>query len=325
MIDTARRALIHVLGLEREDRVLVVTDEVTRTIGEAFRAAAYGQGCATSLYLLPEERRPLTEVPEELSLHLEDKTVVLTLFRAIADEIPFRVQLCLLISQTRRIRFGHSPGITEAMMVEGPMNVDYRAMREGADRLVQSFADAVLVHITAPAGTDLVLGIEGRAFRSDVGATVEVACNLPCGEVYCAPVETEADGLLVIDGSASDLGIPAAPLRFTLERGRITGLEGADRRLRAEVERRTTLDRDAGMIGELGIGVNPGAKLTGNMLEDEKAFRTAHVAFGNNEEMPGGRNRSKTHEDYLFYRPTLRVTYRDGTRRVLVEEGEIRV
>ncbi len=36
----------------------------------------------------------------------------------------------------------------------------------------------------------------------------------------------------------------------------------------------------AAVVGELGIGLNPRARLTGNLLEDEKGGKTAHIALG---------------------------------------------
>ncbi len=45
-------------------------------------------------------------------------TVVITVFRAIAKEVPFRVKLCLAI-ENLPIKFGHAVGITEAMMTGG--------------------------------------------------------------------------------------------------------------------------------------------------------------------------------------------------------------
>ncbi len=48
----------------------------------------------------------------------------------------------------------------------------------------------------------------------------------------------------------------------------------------------------------------------------------AHIAFDNNEEMEGGQNRSRTHRDFLFYKPTINVTYRNGFTKTLIRNGE---
>jgi leucyl aminopeptidase (aminopeptidase T) len=186
---------------------------------------------------------------------------------------------------------------------------------------MRAFENAVSAHITAPGGTDVTVRIEDRAFRTDVKITNDNAGNLPCGEIWCGPEEDGADGVIVIDGSIGDLGNVSKPLEITVKAGTITGLESEDQDLVQKVEELVNVDQEASVIGELGIGLNPGAKLTGNLLEDEKALDTAHIAFGNNEEMPGGRNRSKTHRDFLFYKPTFEVTFKDGEKRVLIREG----
>jgi leucyl aminopeptidase (aminopeptidase T) len=323
MVTAARNALVHVLGLQPKDTVLVVTDEETQRIGQVFQEAAVSLGCSVQMYFLPERERPLAEVPDAMSRLLAGTTVVVNLFQARAKETPFRIKWIFEIHATKRIRLGHAPGITESMMTEGPMNVDYAAMHRAAEDLVGAFENAETVQITAPAGTDVVLGIAGRSFLSDVLATVERGSNLPCGEVYCAPEETKADGILVVDGSIGDIGRLAKPLWITLEKGRIKDLRSETPDLVNRIMELTNLDSEARVIGELGIGLNPGAKLTGNMLEDEKSFRTAHIAFGNNLDFPGGKNRSQTHRDFLFFAPTLTVTYQNGSQRVLIQDGNI--
>jgi leucyl aminopeptidase (aminopeptidase T) len=326
MIASARNAMIHVLDLEPKDKVLVVTDQRTGKIGRAFQEAAAEHGCGVDSYVLPEEKRPLAEVPPELSAMLEDKSVAINCFQAIAEETPFRIDWIKEIFNTKQIRLGHSPGITESMMTSGAMNVDFARMRAEADKLIEAFAGATRAHITTPAGTDLTLDITDRPFRSDAHATVERGVNLPCGEIYCAPVETGADGLLVIDGTIGGVDeVPTDPVHITIAQGRIQKLASESSTLVAAVEKLTGVDDEASVIGELGIGLNPGAKLVGNMLEDEKAFRTAHIAFGNNSEMPGGQNDSRTHHDFLFHRPTFEVSYQDGSRRVLIKDGDFQI
>jgi leucyl aminopeptidase (aminopeptidase T) len=81
-------------------------------------------------------------------------------------------------------------------------------------------------------------------------------------------------------------------------------------------------DKGSRTIAELGIGLNPGARMSERMLEAEKAHRTAHIAFGSNEGFPGGQNHSITHLDYLFMRPTMEVFFPGGAARLVMENGE---
>jgi len=323
MTISAQKAMIHVLNLNKEDIVLVVTDEHTKSEGEAFYTAAIEYGCAAHLYLLPENIRPLLEIPSELSALVKGKTIVINAFKGLGEETPFRVKWIKQILATKSIRVGHCPGITKSMMIEGPMNIDYIKMLDAANKLIESFNNAKQVHITAPGGTDIILSIEDRGFSTDVQITDKPFANLPCGEIWCGPVETMGDGLIVCDGSIGDIGKVSKPLKIFIEKGKIINIESDDQKLIENIEKLINIDKEAKVIGELGIGLNPGAQLSGNLLEDEKALQTAHIAFGNNEEMDGGQNRSKTHRDFLFYKPTMKVSYKDGSSQILIREGEI--
>ena len=68
-------------------------------------------------------------------------------------------------------------------------------------------------------------------------------------------------------------------------------------------------------IAELGIGTNPAARLSGNILESEKVAGTAHVALGASRHI-GGTVDVPFHQDGVIARPTICV---DG--RVIVREG----
>jgi len=324
MTISAQKAMIHVLNLNKEDIVLVVTDEHTKSEGEAFYTAAIEYGCTAYLYLLPNNIRPLLEIPSELSALIKGKTIMINAFKGFSEETPFRVKWIKQILANRSIRVGHCPGITKSMMIEGPMNIDYTEMVSAANKMISSFNNAKQVHITAPGGTDIILCIEDRGFSTDVQLTDEsYFANLPCGEIWCGPVETMGDGIIVCDGSIGDIGKVSKPLKIFIEKGKIIDIESDDQKLIEDIKKLINIDEEAKIIGELGIGLNPGAKLSGNLLEDEKALHTAHIAFGNNEEMEGGQNRSKTHRDFLFYKPTMKVSYKDGSSQTLIRDGEI--
>jgi aminopeptidase len=322
MSAAARNAMVHVLDLVPEDRVLVVTDRSTDTCGQAFAAGARDHGCTVDIYHLPEEGRPLQEMPAEMPPLLDDTTVVINAIIGDALEIPFRLQWIHAIEVTGCIRMGHSPGIDEDMMVSGPMNVDYGTMLESAQGLISGFAGASGVHITTPAGTDLHLDLTNRNFIHDLKATVEVGANLPCGEIYSAPVETGADGILVVDGCFGSQGPVPSHVTISVKGGRATNVTCDDEKVVGIINGLMDTDSGARTIAELGIGLNPGARLTDRMLEAEKAFRTAHIAFGSNEGFPGGVNHSTMHIDYLIIQPTMEVAFPDGRSQVVMENGD---
>jgi len=323
MTTAALQAMTHVLDLTNEDQVLVVTDEPTRLCGDAFARAAERRGCPVETYVLPEELRPLKSVPDELRSALGGADVVINALAGDDREVPFRIEWIQAIEDNGTIRLGHSPGIDEDMMTGGPLDVDYALMIRRAEHLISAFEGAVSAHITAPGGTDVRLDLTGRWFISDVKATEEAGSNLPCGEIYCCPVEDGADGVLVIDGCFGAYGNVPAPVTMQIERGQVTDVTSDDAGVVEAVNGFLDTDEGSRTIAELGIGLNPGARMTPRMLEAEKADRTAHIAFGSNEGMPGGKSVSKMHMDYLFKAPTIVATFADGAERVILRDGEV--
>ena len=135
--------------------------------------------------------------------------------------------------------------------------------------------------------------------------------NLPSGEAYIAPLEDGCDGQIQIDGSMVGIGLLESPLVATIANGRLTDLSGPQSQKLAfllEDSRRAT-------VGELGIGTNPCARLSGNILEDEKIYGSVHIAFGTNTAF-GGTNQADCHLDGVILHPDL---YLDG--RCILQKG----
>jgi leucyl aminopeptidase (aminopeptidase T) len=322
MVEGAKNALSTVLSLKKGEDLLIVLDDSKKDIGMAFEQGARVLGANTETYSLSKHVRPILQVPTDLSDMFKDYRVIINTFGSDSRETPFRVQL-LYEEIQYKARVGHAPGITTSMMREGPMKVDYSKIVREADNLMNQFRNVERVHITAPAGTDLTLELASRLWQTDVKIKEGDFGNLPAGEVWCAPVEDGANGVMVIDGSIGDLGSVPSPLTMKLKAGKLVSVECADKAFAKEVMELSKVDDMADIIGELGIGLNPGARIVGVMLEDEKASETSHIAFGNNIDMDGGKNDSKTHRDYLFYKPTIVATYKDGSTRTMLKDGKV--
>lgn len=321
MREIARNALTHVLGAREGERLLVVTDEHRIEIGNAFYEAGDRLKLESRLFVLEDGERPLRELPHDLRRTLQGADMMVSVFVAYPEETPFRIVL-LKAAAEAGARTGHGPGITDDMMLKGAMRVDFERLREAGEAMERRLEGATGAHLTSPSGTDLRFDLLGRRFISDVSVAPGSFGNFPNGEVRCAPLETGALGTLVCDSTVGDLGRVTSPVTIEVAAGRIASIGAEDPRLVARIEELTSIDEQASIVGELGIGINPAARVIGNMLEDEKAVGTVHVAFGNNTEM-GGENTSRTHRDFLMTRPTLLMEFEDGRKEEIIRDGRL--
>jgi aminopeptidase len=143
-------------------------------------------------------------------------------------------------------------------------------------------------------GTDLRLVVEGRTWAVD-----DAHINLPGGEVFISPLEDATEGVVTFSecpGVYHGQEVTGARLRF--EAGRVVDAAAAtNEEFLFEV-----LDADAGarVLGELGIGCNPGiTRYMRNTLFDEKIAGTVHLALGRSYAVTGGVNDSRIHWDMV--------------------------
>ena len=73
--------------------------------------------------------------------------------------------------------------------------------------------------------------------------------------------------------------------------------------------------RDADNIGEIGIGLNPAARIGDEITEAKKAFGTVHIALGDSANEYGGLVECDVHLDGLVMSPTIEFDGVAGRRR----------
>jgi aminopeptidase len=315
-----RDSLKELMGIRKGEAALVIYDDYAEPVSDLTRRALELEGVEVHLYHLPENGRPLKAMPRELETLI--KTLRPELFfnqlKGYAEETPFRIGLHCEESK-HGARVGHSPDISMDM-IEHAMAADFKAIRLTAALLKKRFRGMSTTRLTAPGGTDVAFSIAGRAFVDDLSIRPGHMGNLPAGEIWCAPVERSMNGTIVCDGSIGDLGLVRQPLTLCVEDGRVIDISSKDRELAREVETLLSADGDASLAGEFGIGLNPKARVTGLMIEDEKACGTAHIAFGQNTDMPGGRNNSIMHRDFLIREPSI-IDQRTG--EYIMRDGKL--
>ncbi len=250
------------------------------------------------------------------------------------------------LMESGRARSFWSPAVTLDSFIR-TVPVDYAQMRRQARKLKKALDGAVRAHVTAPGGTDLELGLGGREAFPDDGSFWKPGSggNLPAGETYISPALEDAEGVLVFDGSVSvadggDAFVPRKPVTAEIQKGfvrKVTGGAGGARfehslvlgeKAALEMKGKTGwsakriagFQRNARHLGELGIGLNPAARVTGNMLEDEKILGTCHFAIGSNYDRDA---EAFIHLDCIVKSPTIRVQNRTGRWRDIMRGGKI--
>jgi aminopeptidase len=167
----------------------------------------------------------------------------------------------------------------------GGMTVDFEKMDANIRRLAGRLEGAGQARITTKKGTDLTIDLAGRKFYMDTGIARMPGrfTNLPAGELFIAPVS--ANGVAVIDVTMGRLGKLMSPLTLTFKGGIVTSIEGERSK---ELESLLgSFGPNARKIAELGIGMNPKARVCGLLVEDEKVGNTVHVALGDSHGFGG--------------------------------------
>jgi leucyl aminopeptidase (aminopeptidase T) len=329
--EAAKNALMYVLEAIPNERISVIADEEKLPVGRAFAEGALDLGLWCRLLVLKAGDEVRSELPREISdmVAAGSSDIYVTLFRESEQETPFRVKIINLIHRYRRYRLGHCPGITFDMLTEGALALtseDYTELQSSAKSLMTKLQAARAIRVTSPNGTDIRFSVDGRDFFTDTKFDWKRFKwgNLPTGEVTVAPVETSLDGTLVCDLAVGGIGTVSSPIEITAENGRAMKFDSRDKSLLKRVNHALSIDPMARYVGEFAFGLNKRARVSSNFLEAEKVGSTIHIAFGHNEDFPGGMNTSATHMDFLVSKPTVEVTDSKGNRSLVMEDGSLR-
>ncbi|MCX7027590.1 MAG: aminopeptidase [Spirochaetes bacterium] len=355
----AQTAVVDCLKLQSGERFLVVSNPGTEQelIARALVDAAADVGAVPSLLVQPVKGQgdyaeeyvleALALRPEAFASLSKEKLGKdrhrLTVPLKAPDGKSYDHIFHYLLHGTRVLRAFWSPGVSVEMFAR-IVPVDYSWMRSAAAALKAAMDEAVAFQVQAPAGTDIVVGALGRKAMVDDGdfRSQGLGGNLPAGEVFISPSLKTAEGRIVFDGSVADIVgdiVIEKPIECTVSGGFVLGIEGGAEAERLETALRKGMDMagalakrgmepeealryatNARHLGELGIGLNRAARISGRMLENEKVYGTCHFALGSNydEDAP-----AMIHLDGLVRKPTITALMPDGREVLLMKGGTL--
>jgi aminopeptidase len=154
--------------------------------------------------------------------------------------------------------------------------------------------------------TDLRLNVDGRRWLAADGKL-----NMPDGEIFTSPLETETEGEIRFSFPAIFHGRGVEDVRLRFDGGRVVDAEAKT----ADDYLQSLLDMDEGsrILGEVSFGLNYEIdRFTRDILFDEKIGGTLHLALGSSFKKLGGQNDSGLHWDMICDLRADGEVYADG-------------
>lgn len=296
----ARNVMTQCLAVKPNESVLIITDPTRTDLVGCFTAAAKEITDKVEVVTITGMTGNAQEPPSAIAQKMIQANVALLITDYSLSHTKARKN-----ATQKGCRIASMPGIT-LDMVKRTLAADFTQMAALSTQIADILTQAHSARLTSPAGTDLSFALTGRLGDADTGIYTQPGIwgNLPAGEACIGPLEGKTQGTLIIDGAMAEIDLDQ-PIKIIVKDG--SAIDISDGQAAKSLE---SILKKAGplafQVAELGIGTNPLAQLSPNILEAEKVYATCHIAFGNNLSY-GGIIDVSVHEDGVVLQPTLQI------------------
>jgi len=217
---------------------------------------------------------------------------------------------------------------TYSTMHWNAVNTDYSQISAKGKAIQKALQGAKLVHITSPAGTDMIFSIADRTVYLDDGVmTPEKAksqtllgrwVNLPGGNVYASGIETSANGKVVIPKATCRYD-PMDGISFEFKAGKMQNFKAAQNG-KCFIESMAPYEGPKDVFASFSIGLNPALKVvekSGATYWPGNGAGVVYINMGSNQ-LLGGTNKTQGGWGFPVLDSTVTV---DG--KVILKNGQI--
>lgn len=301
--------------VKQGEEVLIVTEESKLKIANAIAAAVYRVGAEPILTIMEPRQQDSQEPPQVIAAAMKQSDAFISV-------------VSKSITHTHAVKDAVAAGsrgvvltqFSEEMLIRGGIECDFETVKPACKAMAAAMAGSKEILLTTEAGTNLRFSAEGRRGNS-LYCMVEKGefSTIPTVEANVSPLENTANGIIVADSSIPyiGIGILEEPIRFVVENGRITSIEGGRQAKQLIKDLEEKNDPNVYNIAELGVGLNPNCKFIGFMLEDEGVFGSAHIGIGTSITL-GGTVKAACHYDLIMKEATIKA---DG--KLLLDGGKL--
>ena len=296
------------MDIRRGENVLIVCDPTTSEIGQSLHIATQKRTDRVLLIVMPKSRHHGEEPPTPVAALMRQQQVVIAATKYSLTHTKAARQ-----ALKDGARIATMPGMTFELYTEGGMTADFQDVKRRISNIANVLRRRRIINVKSETGTDVTFEVNWRDWKLDDNGICNrprMLTNLPAGKVFILPKEGTMNGTIVIDGSW-DSTLIDEPVELIVENGTVIDVKGGSlaatiRQSYGEVAKKLKAkDRESvWMTAEFGFGMNPSARLVGNVLEDEKRMGSCYFSIGDNSRL-GGSSHAGIHVSGVLAKPTV--------------------
>jgi len=197
----------------------------------------------------------------------------------------------IAIKENKKLRHLCLVGMNAGMMTRCIGRVDYPVLKEFMEKITEMTKNAKHVRMTTPAGEDVEFDnakIDGEKpdpthrVKCRLGYADVPGSHMMAGQIGWSPDLESVNGTIVFDGSlVPPCGKLEEPVRLTIKAGEIVKVEGGKQAEEFKAWMKSFNHPRMSRLAHVCYGFIPGAKLTGDILEDERVWGSTEWGIGN--------------------------------------------
>jgi len=180
------------------------------------------------------------------------------------------------------IRYICLVGMDKDMLVRTVARLDFPKLKAFMEKITEKTKAAKRVVVQNAAGTCVEFdNDENNPFDNDDGDASGPGMHFLAGQISWCPKFDTIRGNITFDGSLTPpVGLLTSPVELTVEEGRIVEIKGGKEAAALKNWLLSFNHPNMFRLAHICYGFNPGARLTGNVLEDERVWGCTEWGIG---------------------------------------------
>jgi 2,5-dihydroxypyridine 5,6-dioxygenase len=285
-LQKAADTLVNVLFMIQPGETFIITadTETDQRVVDATAQAAYSAGAKVMVVLTPA---PLgVSLAADPMLPIDSLSGALQSAQAWAEFNKKWLLYSTPYNNTRRdnkeIRHMCLTGSTEESLINCVGKVNYEILQQYGELLAQKVKQTKHIQMISKNGEDISFDNNpDYPVTCELGHANTPGSHMLPGQIAWTPQLDSINGVIVLDGSiAPGIGLLKIPVKISVKKGCLQSVSGGREAYLYESWLKSFNHPQMLTIAHTGFGLNPGAVLSGDILQDQRVWGSTTWGFG---------------------------------------------